>query len=351
MTRHRWGGKPKNPASTSLTPAERIKSSRGLLVLVKEYLRWLDVRGYSKQTAYSQSRHLVFFVDWAHSKGLESWNLITRQHLQDFQLWMHTARRRVGDKTATTTLRTQTYKLMTIKGMFRFLVKRGHLDSNPAADLEMPRLPKKLPGQVLTLDEVEALMNIPNLGHPLGVRLRAMLEVFYSTGIRRAELAALQLGDVDEGNGTVFVRHGKGAKDRLVPIGERALFYLRRYLDDVRPHLVDSVDEHTIFVNNRGQGFSRERIHDLVKNALNAAGIDKAGGPHLLRHTMATLMLEGGADIRYVQAMLGHAQLSTTEIYTHVNIAKLKEVHRKTHPARLPEAIVDHDDVESPTVH
>src|SRR5690606_2272687 len=133
-----------------------------------------------------------------------------------------------------------------------------------------------------------------------------------------------------EGNGTVFVRHGKGAKDRMVPIGDRALHYIRRYLDDVRPHLVDSVDEHTLFVNNRGQPFSRERVHELVKNALKAAGIEKPGGPHLLRHTMATLMLEGGADIRYVQAMLGHAQLSTTEIYTHVSIAKLKEVHQAT---------------------
>ena len=340
MKRHRWGGKAKNPASATRTAAERITSNKGLLPLVKEYLQWLDVHGYSKQSAYSWSRHLVFFADWAHARGIESWHSVTRSSLQQFQAFMHTARRRTGDKTKPTAICTQGYRLMCIKSMFRFLVKRGHLDANPAADLEMPRLPKKLPGQALTLDEVEAVMQVPNLAHPLGLRLRAMLEVFYSTGLRRAELATLHIGDVDFGNATVFVRLGKGNKDRVVPIGLRAIHFLRRYLDEVRPALVDDVDQHTLFVNNRGEEFSRERVHDLVKNALVAAGVTKPGACHLLRHTMATLMLEGGADIRYVQLMLGHAQLSTTEIYTHVSITKLKEVHARTHPARF---VVDGD--------
>jgi integrase/recombinase XerD len=214
-------------------------------------------------------------------------------------------------------------------------VKHDHVAANPAADLEMPRVTKKLPKHALSVDEAEKLMLVPDVLHPLGVRLRAILETFYSTGIRRLELIHLELGDVDFGHGTVHVRNGKGGKDRFVPIGERALLWVQKYLVDVRSILVTDPGELALFVTNKGEPFSPPRLNDMVSKAVDDADVGKTGSCHLLRHTMATLMLNGGADLRFVQAMLGHAQISTTEIYTHVAIAKLKEVHARTHPAKL----------------
>jgi integrase/recombinase XerD len=157
----------------------------------------------------------------------------------------------------------------------------------------------------------------------------------YSTGIRRLELIRLELGDVDFGHGTVHARSGKGGKDRFVPIGERALSWVQKYFVDVRTILVADASERALFVTDKGEPFSPPRLNDMVSKAIDDADLGKKGSCHLLRHTMATLMLDGGADLRYVQAVLGHAQLSTTEIYTHVAIAKLKEVHARTHPAKM----------------
>ena len=170
----------------------------------------------------------------------------------------------------------------------------------------------------------------------LGIRDRAILETLYSTGIRRSELANLKLYDLDLKNGTLRVREGKGKKDRFVPLGARAITALKNYIEDVRAELVLGADDGTVFVHEFGEPFEKGRLSDLVKRYLLAAGIDKPGSCHLFRHAMATQMLENGADIRFIQAILGHAQLTTTEIYTHVSIAKLKEIHALTHPAERP---------------
>lgn len=167
----------------------------------------------------------------------------------------------------------------------------------------------------------------------LGLRDRALLETLYSTGIRRSELIHLKLYDIDLRNGSLMVRSGKGQKDRYVPLGSRAIHWLRRYLDELRSAIVIEPDDGTVFLHEFGEPFSKNRLSDLVKKTLRAAGIDRPGAAHLFRHAMATHMLTNGADIRFIQAILGHAQLTTTEIYTHVSIAKLKEVHALTHPA------------------
>lgn len=197
----------------------------------------------------------------------------------------------------------------------------------------MPKLHRRLPRHILSVDEVERLLAQTALHGEIGVRDRAIIETLYSTGMRRMELANLSIYDVDLANGTVLIREGKGKKDRLIPIGERACTWIEKYREDVRPQYVTEPDDGTLFLTEYGEPLHNNRLSDLVRKYLDAAGVTKAGSCHLFRHTMATLMLENGADIRFIQSMLGHAQLSTTEIYTHVSIRKLKEIHTATHPA------------------
>jgi integrase/recombinase XerD len=173
-----------------------------------------------------------------------------------------------------------------------------------------------------------------------GLRDRAILETFYSTGMRRSELMGLGLFDIDRERGTVMIRQGKGKKDRMIPVDERAIAWIDRYQTRVRPELVVERGNATLFLTQAGEAFTPDRLTQLVRGYVNAADIGKTGSCHLLRHTMATLMLENGADIRYIQAMLGHAELSTTQIYTQVSIRKLKEIHSATHPAKVRSARV-----------
>jgi integrase/recombinase XerD len=196
----------------------------------------------------------------------------------------------------------------------------------------MPRLEKRLPRAILTAREAEQVINVPDVKEPLGLRDRAILETLYSTGIRRMEVCHLKVADVDVERGTLMVRQGKGKKDRMIPIGERALQWIDKYVADIRPQYALAPDEGFLFLTTEGESFTPNRLTQLVRNHVEASGVAKRGSCHLFRHTMATLMLEGGADIRFIQAMLGHAELSTTEIYTQVSIRKLKEIHTATHP-------------------
>jgi integrase/recombinase XerD len=218
---------------------------------------------------------------------------------------------------------------------FRWLVRDHQILVNPASELELPKVETHLPRGVLTAREAEAILNQPDIRDPLGLRDRALLETLYSTGMRRMELCHLSVYDVDAERGTAMIRSGKGRKDRVVPIGDRATAWIAKYLADARPELVASPDCGRLFLTYQGAGFTPTRLSQRVADYVTASGIGKRGSCHLFRHTVATLMLEGGADIRFIQAMLGHAELSTTQIYTQVSIRKLKEVHTATHPARM----------------
>lgn len=209
---------------------------------------------------------------------------------------------------------------------------------NPAAEMALPRLPARLPRAVLSVSEAERVLAQPDLTSARGLRDRAILEVLYSTGLRRMELVGLDLIDLDAERGVVLVREGKGKKDRLVPIGARAIGWVHRYLDTVRPRLVRARDPGALFLNARGTRIRPSRLTERLHRYVVAAGVGKPGSVHIFRHTMATLMHDAGADIRDLQEILGHAQLSTTEIYTHVSIERLKAVHVKTHPAHLSRA-------------
>jgi integrase/recombinase XerD len=233
-----------------------------------------------------------------------------------------------------------------VRGLFRWLIKQRVLTTNPAAELELPRgLAQRLP-QPLTDSEITRVLTRADPRTAIGLRDRAILETGYSTGLRRMELIRLRLYDLDFAPGVLAVREGKGRKDRVVPIGAGAMAWLGRYLDEVRPEFVVEADEGTVFLTRRGRPFHTNNLSRLTHNSLIAAGVAKRGACHLLRHTMATAMLEHDADVRVIQEILGHARLTTTHIYTRVSIRLLKAVHSATHPtagaARLAEVAVAH---------
>ena len=224
-------------------------------------------------------------------------------------------------------------RLVAVNGLFRWLTKQRALPANPAAELELPRVTAQRLPHPLSDGEITDLLARADPTTSIGLRDRAILETGYSTGLRRMELIRLRLYDLDLARGVLAVREGKGRKDRVVPIGERAIVWLQRYLDMSRPQFAVEPDEGTIFLTRRGRPFHPNHLSRLTRDYVVAAGIAKRGACHLLRHTMATAMLEHGADIRVIQEILGHARLTTTQLYTRVSIRLLKAVNTATHPA------------------
>ncbi len=300
------------------------------------FCEWTVVRGLAASTAYTRERGLQGFIQWVDERGIRHPGEVTRPVLQRYQRHLYLHRKKDGQAL---TLGTQHSRLMSVVAFFKWLTREGHILSNPAADLDMARPRLQLPRVLLSVQDVQNVLNaIPthdaHSGTTLrGIRDRAMLEVLYSSGLRKGELMRLALGEIDTERGTVLVRQGKGRKDRLVPLGERAAAWVQRYLLEVRPQLLVA-DTQTLFLSDWGEPWESDRLFRVVRGYLRIAGIE-GGNCHAFRHACATHMLEGGADIRHIQRMLGHSQLNTTEIYTHVAIGQLKAVHALTHPARM----------------
>jgi len=326
---------PKKGQRGARRPLGAEGDSQGFAALADAYLESLRVRNYSGATIESREHHLREFISWAEERGLARPSEVTKPTLERYQRWLYHYRKKNGEPLS---FRSQHGCLVPVRALFKWLCRQNLLLANPAADLDLPRAEKRLPRHVLTAAEAERVLGLPDVAEPLGVRDRAMLEAFYSTGLRRMELLGLKLYDLDQERGTLFVRQGKGKKDRMIPMGERAFSWVRKYLDDARPTLSLTPDDGTVFLTNAGLPFEANRLTQLVRDYVDAAEIGKTGSCHLFRHTCATLMLEGGADIRFIQQMLGHAKLETTQIYTQVSIRQLKEVHTRTHPARLTAA-------------
>jgi integrase/recombinase XerD len=213
------------------------------------------------------------------------------------------------------------------------MTRQNLLLHNPASELEMPRMEKRLPTAGLSLSQMKDLLSVPNVFDPLGVRDRALLELFYSCGLRRSEICRLELADFNGERRTLHVRQGKGHKDRMLPVGESAVHWLERYLCEVRPRLCLDTRTQALFLTGYGGPFHPDVITRMVSGWMQQAGLGIKGSCHLLRHTCAIHMLEGGADIRYIQQLLGHAKLDTTAIYTEVSIRQLQEVHARCHPS------------------
>jgi integrase/recombinase XerD len=295
-----------------------------------EYIVWMRVHNYARTTIAGRERYLGYFISFADGYGIADVVDVRFELLRDYQHQLFVYRKRDGMPLS---FGTQVQRLVPVTQFFSWLRRSGRIETNPAGDLVMPRPDRRLPEATLSIAEMSAILSVVDVSRPLGLRDRAILEVFYSTGLRRAELIDLSVRDVDYDRGTVFVRCGKGAKDRYVPIGERALFWLRLYVELTRPGFVsDRYPEH-LFLSSAGTPLCPDWLSRKVRGYLALAGVDKRGSCHLLRHTVATLMLEGGADIRYVAEMLGHARLETTQRYTRVSIDRLRAVHAATHPA------------------
>ena len=275
------------------------------------FLEWAQAAGYSEHTGTTRDRSIARFITWCDERGIQRPQDVTRAMLERYQRYLYLYRKSDGGALS---LATQEILLNPLRAFFKWLARENHILYNPASELVLPRSPRQLPKTLLSVQEIEHVLNQPDVNESTGIRDRAILETLYSTGIRRLELTRLKLYDVDLERGTVMIRQGKGRKDRLIPIGERACAWIGKYLDTVRPQLVARADELTLFVTDYGEPFEKNRLGDLVKRYMRHAGIAQ-GSCHAFRHACATHMLENGADIRFIQAMLGHSELSTTQIY------------------------------------
>lgn len=298
---------------------------------IARHLAHLRAQGYTPSTVDSRAWLLGLFRAWAAERGVSQLADLAPEIVARYQ--RHLAQHRKSDGQPLGQ-RTQRTRLVPLRTFGRWLVREKLTAENPVAELVMPRVGQPLPKAWLSAAETETILALPRVAEPTGLRDRALLETLYSTGLRRLETIRLTAPDIDFAGGAVNVRQGKGRKDRVVPIGERALAWLGKYLGEARPKLARPGDEAgPLFVTERGTAFTVKHLSALVTGYVTRSGIGKRGSCHLFRHTCATLMLENGADIRHVQEQLGHACLQTTQVYTHVSIRKLKEVHAATHPA------------------
>jgi integrase/recombinase XerD len=301
-----------------------------LAAMMEEHLEALLVKNYSEHTVKSRRVFIGRFIDWSKERGVTEPVEVTRPILERYQQYLFHYRQKNGRPL---TFRSQHAHIVPLRVWFKWLARQRYILHNPASELELPRMEYRLPKTILTVSEIEQVLSQPDINDPLGLRDRALLEMLYSTGMRRRELAELKLYDIDTERGTVTIRQGKGKKDRVLPLGERASAWMEKYIHDARPQIVVEPDDYTVFLSNAGEPFNLDYLTQLVRDHVETAQIGKRGACHTFRHTMATLMLENGADIRYIQQMLGHADLKSTQIYTHVSIRQLKLIHAATHPA------------------
>ncbi|MFI5059042.1 MAG: site-specific tyrosine recombinase XerD [Candidatus Acidiferrales bacterium] len=280
-------------------------------------------KGLSSNTVSAYKRDLVKFDAFARKRKL-SLEAISRDDLVDFLAGLY--RQKLESRTVAR-------QLVTLRNFFRFAQIQELIPADPSANLESPKIRRTLPGY-LRLEEVERLLSQPNEKTPLGLRDRAMLEVLYSTGLRVSELISLGVSDLDGKVGCVRCI-GKGDKERIVPVGRKAIGMVDRYLREARPQLCgksNSSGNPTLFVNRRGGPLSRVGVWKILSAYGRRAGLRMPIKPHMLRHSFATHLLERGADLRSVQLMLGHADISTTQIYTHVVEERLKQIYKAHHP-------------------
>jgi integrase/recombinase XerD len=281
---------------------------------------WLE-DGLSRNTLESYRRDLVKFGDWLRAQRKASLLAANRADLLGFLA--HQVQRRAKATTASR-------RLSSLKRFYRYQVRQGKISADPTLNIDAPKLPRPLP-KSLTEQEVEALLSAPRVEAPLGLRDRAMLETLYASGLRVSELVGLKVAQVSQDMGVVRVT-GKGSKERLVPLGEEAIAWIRRYMKEARPALLSGRASEALFVTARGDAMTRQAFWYLIKRYALQGGVRKPLSPHTLRHAFATHLLNHGADLRVVQLLLGHADISTTQIYTHVARERLKQLHARHHP-------------------
>lgn len=280
---------------------------------------WLE-EGLSRNTLESYRRDLAQFAEWLGGYAARTLIEAERTDIEHY----------LGKRSPVSKPRSISRLVASLRRLYRFALREGRIAIDPTLQLGSPKLPRSLP-KSLGEDEVEKLLHAPDVDELLGLRDRAMLETLYATGLRVSELVALKLSEVSLDMGVVRVT-GKGNKTRLVPLGEEALDWITRYLREARPRIVNGQLSDAMFVTQRGDGMTRQAFWYLIKRYARLAGISKHMSPHVLRHAFATHLLNHGADLRVVQMLLGHADISTTQIYTHVARERLKQLHAQHHP-------------------
>jgi integrase/recombinase XerD len=296
--------------------------------LLQKFKEHLEVHNYSPRTVESYTSETKLFFAFLVRSGIKSVSEITRDTVKEYQNLLFYFKR--GDKGLS--LKTQCTRIHGVKALCKFLVKDNYLLYDPAATLELPKLPKKLPRDILSQKETVKLLSAPDSNTRLGMRDRAILELLYSTGMRNTELRNLRLRDLDFSRSEIRISFGKGGKSRIVPIGEVAAHFIALYLKDARPRFFGASSEEALFLSKKGGKMSKSQLTQTVHKYAGKAKIRKTTGCHTLRHTCATHMLKGNADLRYIQELLGHGSLSTTQIYTKVELSDLKRIHTQCHP-------------------
>jgi integrase/recombinase XerD len=287
-----------------------------------QFLHYLIVeKGLSRNTIEAYSLDLTRFLDYLRAKGIQELRDISKFSVRGFLLAL---------KKKDLSTRSIGRDLSAIRSFFRFLIQEGILETNPIEDVESPKVAKKLP-EILSLKEIEQILEQPDLQTPLGIRDRAMLEMLYATGMRVSELTHLPTHQVNLEGGYVLL-YGKGSKERIVPLGSEAMNWVTLYLSTARGILAKAKESPILFINRSGRGMTRQGFWKNLRDYARRAGLRKRITPHLLRHSFASHLLERGADLRSVQMMLGHVDISTTQIYTHVTGERLKKVHKQYHP-------------------
>lgn len=279
-------------------------------------------KGLSENTVEAYGRDLRDFAEFLRGRGVTAFEDADRQCLVDFVSFMKRKRKLSRSTIAR--------RLSSVRGLYRFMVQEGLTASDPSANLDLPKAPERLP-KVLSIEECVRLMETPDRSVPLGLRDAAMIALIYASGLRVSELVGLRLHELNFEEGVVRVL-GKGSKERIVPVAPLALDLVTRYLNEARPELATRPDEDAIFLTTRGGPFSRGGFWAAFKAHVRLAGLPSDTSPHTLRHSFATHMLSGGADLRAIQEMLGHSALSTTEVYTHLSVEDLRAAYDKAHP-------------------
>jgi integrase/recombinase XerD len=307
-----------------------------LELLHLKFTEHMKVIGFSDRTIPDYAHNVKLFLDYLQELKIENITEVDRQCVRDYQarVYLQTYRNRPLSPA------TQRARLGCVKTFCQYLLKGGLVLYDPTSGLEMPKRPNQLPRNILSKKEIGQLLSKPNLETPLGIRDRAYLEVFYSTGIRVSELCNLKLNDIDLKGGELRVNLGKNKKDRVVPLGEVASDYLEFYLNEARPKLT-TTSQDILFVSKNGLKMHYTTVSKLIHNYGKKAGLKRPVSPHSLRHTCATHLLKGKADIRHIQAILGHEHLSSTQIYTRVEITDLKQVLKRSHPRERREIETD----------
>ena len=290
--------------------------------MLDSYLTYLVViKGLSENTAHSYKTDIEKLFSFLEKNGVDSITEVQLSHLTDFAVDLN-----IGGLS----IRSINRCIVSVKQFFKYLLLKDVFNNDPAIDLVAPRMKRSIP-DVLSLEDIEKILAAPDISTFKGLRDSAMLEVLYASGLRVSELVNLKLTSLNQDHGYLAV-FGKGSKERLVPVSQTSLKKVINYLSLSRPNLIKNKVSDYIFITRRGSKFTRQGFWKIVKNYADKIGIQRSISPHTIRHSFATHLLENGADLRTIQILLGHSDISTTQIYTHVEGKRLKEIHRKFHP-------------------